>query len=218
MAGRSGWSRLTPAYRGRLERRGISRGAWESGADLRVARGHTPQRPRGAAPEPVTRAAVAGGRLDDAQQRILRAFRGPGWIPEGTSDDVRAALSQLRGQPSSWAGVRFVPAPRGEPWAMVVTPKGAVRRPDGTSAYDQVVLIPGGGGPGTAAREVLDLFTHPEAGGVPPKDPRWRGWTSESLDVAEPLGEASTGYGERSEVLVEIERLVAELDAEAAAG
>ena len=98
---------------------------------------------------------------------------------------------------------------------MVVTPKGARRRRDGSSPYDQVILIPGGGAPGTGAREVLDLFYHPESSGVLLSDPQWRGWTSDSVDVKEKKGsdevqEPSTGYDERPDVLDEIDRLIAE--------
>jgi hypothetical protein len=93
---------------------------------------------------------------------------------------------------------------------MIVTPKGANLRDDGTSPYDQVILIPGGGAPGTGAREVLDLFYHPESSGVVGNDPRWRGWTSGRVGVAEPLPEPTTGYGERSDVLRRIEELLEE--------
>jgi len=37
---RKNWDDLTPAYRGRLERRGITRSAYNSGASLQQARGH----------------------------------------------------------------------------------------------------------------------------------------------------------------------------------
>jgi hypothetical protein len=123
---RSGWTRLTTDYRRRLERRGITRAAWESGADLRSARGHAPTAPRGAAGYELTMRYLTGveSRTDDAQRR-LRTYnqrgRRPGWIPDGLSDDVVAALSQLRGTPADWSGVQLVPAPNGEPWAMVVS-------------------------------------------------------------------------------------------------
>ena len=93
---------------------------------------------------------------------------------------------------------------------MVVTPKRAVRHPDGTSPYDQVVLIPGGGAPGTGAREVLDLFSHPESAGVDPSDRRWQGWVSGNVRVAERLAEPSVGYGERADVMHQVEILLEE--------
>jgi hypothetical protein len=54
VAGRN-WDGLSPAYRKRLERAGITRRAYESGASLQKARGHesTPERPeRAREPEP----------------------------------------------------------------------------------------------------------------------------------------------------------------------
>jgi hypothetical protein len=123
---RTGWTRLTKDYRRRLEGRGISRQDWESGADLRAARGHAPRPPRGAADYEITMRYLTDVQSRaDAVQRTLREFntaaRRPGWIPGGLSDDIVAALSQLRGTPSRWAAVRFVPAPNLEPWAMIVT-------------------------------------------------------------------------------------------------
>lgn len=41
---RRDWERLTPTYQRRLERGGISRSQYESGARLSVARGHHPER------------------------------------------------------------------------------------------------------------------------------------------------------------------------------
>lgn len=124
-ARRRGWTRLTKDYRRRLEGRGITRERWEAGADLRSARGHAPRAPRGAADLDVTMRYLSGPRgRGPSEQRILREFnqlRRPGWIPAGMSDDVVAALSQLRSPPSRWSAVRFVPAPDGEPWAMIVS-------------------------------------------------------------------------------------------------
>lgn len=44
---RKGWSSLSPAYRARLEKAGISRSDYESGQSIQSARGHanTPERP-----------------------------------------------------------------------------------------------------------------------------------------------------------------------------
>lgn len=46
------WGRLTPAYRARLERRGITQGRYTAGEPLAVARGHavTPEHPGRAVP------------------------------------------------------------------------------------------------------------------------------------------------------------------------
>lgn len=123
---RKGWTKLSKPYRDRLERRGITRAGWESGADLRAARGHTPTPPRGAADYEITmRYLTSVEDRTPERQAALKAFNQegtrPGWIPGGLSDDVVAALSQLRGTPAAWSGVVLVPAPSGEPWAMVVS-------------------------------------------------------------------------------------------------
>jgi hypothetical protein len=55
MAGRrKSWESLTPKYRARLSRGGVTRGQYESGASLAKARGHgaTPEHPREAARHP----------------------------------------------------------------------------------------------------------------------------------------------------------------------
>ncbi|QRX91110.1 hypothetical protein [Streptomyces noursei] len=54
MASRREWSALSDGYRSRLERKGIDRAAYESGASLKSARGHreTPEHPRDAARRP----------------------------------------------------------------------------------------------------------------------------------------------------------------------
>ncbi|MFF0625677.1 hypothetical protein [Streptomyces sp. NPDC004296] len=54
MASRREWSALSDGYRARLERKGIDRAAYESGASLKSARGHreTPEHPRDAARRP----------------------------------------------------------------------------------------------------------------------------------------------------------------------
>lgn len=47
MAARRGWDSLSPGYRQRLERAGISQSDYEAGRSIRAARGHanTPERP-----------------------------------------------------------------------------------------------------------------------------------------------------------------------------
>ena len=54
MAKSRNWEALSPAYRSRLERGGISRSAYEAGASVSAARGHaaTPERPERAARNP----------------------------------------------------------------------------------------------------------------------------------------------------------------------
>lgn len=54
MAGRRSWDSLSPAYRARLSRGGVTRSKYESGASLARARGHgaTPEHPRDARKNP----------------------------------------------------------------------------------------------------------------------------------------------------------------------
>src|ERR1700722_16012146 len=54
MAGRKSWESLSPAYRTRLSRGGVTRGQYELGARLANARGHgaTPEHPEDAAKNP----------------------------------------------------------------------------------------------------------------------------------------------------------------------
>lgn len=51
---RKGWSSLSPEYRARLEKNGISKSDYESGASIQSARGHsrTPERPIGSTTNP----------------------------------------------------------------------------------------------------------------------------------------------------------------------
>jgi len=143
---RFGYRDLTPAYKKRLERSGISKNDWEMGADLRGARGHKPTPPKTAAPIELTQRVVRGEGTE-ADFRGLAEFTRPGWIPKEASVDVAAALSQLP-NPRSWDRVEFTPRADGEPWTMTVTPK---------RGYPITIEIPGGGGTGSGAREVLDI-------------------------------------------------------------
>jgi hypothetical protein len=51
---RKGWDSLSPSYRGRLERSGITQFGYESGQSIKKARGHsaTPERPSQAVKKP----------------------------------------------------------------------------------------------------------------------------------------------------------------------
>jgi hypothetical protein len=52
--------------------------------------------------------------------------------------------------PSKWESVDFVPRPDNQPWTMTVVLK---------RGYPVVIDIPGGGGPGTGARQILEIVT-----------------------------------------------------------
>lgn len=113
---RSGWSRLSPAYRKRLQGAGVDRKTWESGVDLRQARGHRPARavPRQATPEQVS------------QWYPTR----PQW-ERGLPEDLAAPMSVLR-PPSQWTYAEPIPYV-GDTWQFRVEYK------DGTH---QIVDIP----------------------------------------------------------------------------
>ena len=151
---RKAWDDLSPAYRARLERAGVTEATHRS-TDLRAARGHTPPPPAHAAPrEPTTR--YVQGTADTADRVALGVWRetmAPSWLPGPAfmSDDVAAALSYLP-PPSEWRSVTFTPAPEGQPWTMTVERRGG--------GYPLVIEIPAGG-----HTEVLDLMTvHPDDG------------------------------------------------------
>jgi hypothetical protein len=81
-------------------------------------------------------------------------FTRPPWIPEWITNEVAAILSQLP-DPSKWQGVTFEPQPDGAPWRMTVELK---------RGYPITIDIPGGGGPGSGAKEVLDLVADIQSG------------------------------------------------------
>lgn len=96
---RKGWESLSPGYRARMERAGVSRTAYESGASLRAARGHskTPERPtarisREQYPEYFTKRQRLIQELQAKKQRIF-----------GQSDkwDARKSADRIREKPAS---------------------------------------------------------------------------------------------------------------------
>jgi hypothetical protein len=162
---KKGWGKLSPAYRDRLKRQGITAQSYRTG-DLRGARGHKAKPPPYAAPAVATQH-VAIGQGTEAELSTLadwaRSSARPSWIPKTMGMDAAAALSQIDLNPEQWGHVRFEPRPDGAPWEMYVTPRGAPLRSDGTSVYDRHVTIPGGGSPHSfGAREILDWLTYNE--------------------------------------------------------
>lgn len=171
---RFGWRNLSPSYRDRLTRRGITQAQWELGADLRQARGHKDEiaktRPRSAAGKKLTERLVQGEATpaDIAAIQQWRDTQRPAWIPAGIRADVAAALSQLP-SPQRWTGVKMYPQGEGRPWTMEVTLKG--------NAYPVTVEIPGGGEELSGAWQVLDLLSQP------PSTPQWKNWSYDRLTV-----------------------------------
>lgn len=149
MSDRKAWKDLSPAYRARLERAGIT-ARTHGVANLTEARGHPSKPPAGAAPRELVERLVRGEALPEEFKKIRTEFTRPVWVPKSAPIDVQAALSRLP-NPKRWESVEFVPRDDGEPWTMIVKLKG--------NAYDREILIPGGGGPGTGARSVLEIVT-----------------------------------------------------------
>lgn len=171
MATRKAWNRLTPSYRRRLERQGITAQSHRT-ADLREKRGHKPRRPANAAPLEATRRMV-GEEATDQDRRDLREWRehAPAWLPDRyhMADDVAAALSQLR-PPSTWKQVRVVAKAQDEgPWTVTVW----YRR----SPYPQTVEIPNEAGP-----EVLDLLSRIGRADLGADPTTWEEWINRGRD------------------------------------
>jgi len=152
---RKRWKDLTPAYRRRLQRQGIT-GKTHRTADLRVFRGHVPRPPTGAAPTELTARTVAGEDSDQDRRELenWRATAAPAWLPGPVylGDDAAAALSQLRRGPSQWKRVTLTPTAvpadpmeTAAPWTMTV---------EYVRGYPQTILIPA-----ESAREVLDMLS-----------------------------------------------------------
>jgi hypothetical protein len=171
VARRTGWSRLSKTYRARLERNGVSRKAWEGGADLRSARGKGPRSPSHAAPAAITREAVRGDATFQAVRDELGTWRnqGPAWLPSRSwmGNDAAAALSQLTKGPSQWEHVTFTPR-SGGPWLMTV---------EYLRGYPQTIEVPGGSG----AQEIMKMLAHPDSVGIADLD-EWGGWIGDDRD------------------------------------
>jgi hypothetical protein len=160
------YAHLTPAYRRRLERGGITPANYRQ-LDQNIARGHRSTRVVGAIDEPTLRRVLTGGGTVDEVTKggLLSRFTWPSWVPSTVTNQgdgftyavdpvVAAALSRLP-DPRTWKTFHFEPAGDDEPWTMVVEVKGR-KKPKTT-------IIPGGGGAGTGAKQVLDIVTSLEA-------------------------------------------------------
>lgn len=103
MAQRKPWSQLKPDYRRRLESKGITQQQFESGADIRAARGHknTPERPTSFDPAKFPK--YAGQRtalINAVKQKKQELFGGKGrWDSEHADRAIRSkppTMAQLR--------------------------------------------------------------------------------------------------------------------------
>ena len=153
MAKARNWNSLTPAYKKRLERSGLTKSKYESGADLRAARGHalrgsqTLDKEQKALLDRAIRADATPQEINRLEKVLLR----PSWLPNSVKvrPEVLGALSKLP-NPKNWKHVYIVPAESG-PWTMTVYTKRGL--------YPNTIEIPGGGGAkGEAPREVIDAI------------------------------------------------------------
>lgn len=162
MARRKRWGELSEAYRRRLERQGITARTHQR-ADLNRARGHVSTRPVGAIDRATIERVLTGeGTVGEVTGTdLLARFTWPDWVPRTIDNQgdgftyavevpVAAALSQLP-DPRTWDHVAFSPRVADEPWEMVVYIK---RR-----TTPRRILIPGGGEPGSGAKQVLDIVS-----------------------------------------------------------
>lgn len=144
---RFGYRKLSKTYRARLERNGVDQAAWEMGADLKVARGHRYTTPLGSQLERTRQKVVRGDAMPDDIAALERVPR-PSWLPPGNYlPEVIATMGQLP-PPSNWKSITFDARSDGEPWTMTVERKRG--RP-------VTLEIPGGGGEGSGAREILEI-------------------------------------------------------------
>ncbi len=159
---RKAWKDLSPDYKARLKRQGITAKTHRT-ADLNTARGHRSTRVVGAIDESTLRRVVSGqGTLGEVTGTdLLARFTWPAWVPHYVDNQqdgftyavdpvVAAALSRLP-DPRTGQGVEFLPAGADQPWTMVVEIKGRKKKRE--------TLIPGGGGAGSGAKQVLDILT-----------------------------------------------------------
>ena len=153
MAKARNWNSLTPAYKKRLERSGLNKSKYESGADLRAARGHAPRgsqildKEQKALLDRAIRAEATPQEINRLEKILLR----PSWLPNSVKvrPEVLGALSKLP-NPKNWKHVYIVPAESG-PWTMTVYTKRGL--------YPNTIEIPGGGGAkGEAPREVIEAM------------------------------------------------------------
>lgn len=154
---RKPWKDLSPDYKKRLQRNGIT--ARNHGvANLIVARGHQPYRPTGSIDPAFIDTFLREPPPLEQLRTLGEKFTRPSWIPDYVAVDAAAALSQLP-SPDKWESVELTPRDDGQAWTMIVHLKHG--------AYDREILIPGGGGPGTGARDVLQLLTDLQIGNTP---------------------------------------------------
>lgn len=157
---RKAWKDLSPAYRRRLEARGVTSHT-HAVADLTEARGHPSPAPPGAVDKRLIDRLMEGEGTTEEFDRLETMFTWPSWVPRRISTtryggtepvfvEVAAALSRLP-NPRTWDHTEVTPRGEGEPWDLTVYFKG--------NRHPRTVLVPGGGQEFSGARQVLGILT-----------------------------------------------------------
>lgn len=101
---RKGWNSLSPSYRARIEKAGLTQADYEAGASLTKARGHsqTPERPRSYDPQKYQKYNTERNKLiAKVEQRKQELFGDKARWNKGKSDRV------IREKPPSLAQMRW---------------------------------------------------------------------------------------------------------------
>lgn len=120
------WDQLSPTYRKRLEKAGLTKTSFEAGASIKKGRGHekTPERPIGYNPKKYPQYSQTRGNLEKQLQQKKEQIFGdrPRW-------DAIKSLKHIRQKPPTMAQLR---------WALAASPEdleNAVREDYETHSY-----------------------------------------------------------------------------------
>lgn len=102
---RKGWDALSPGYRARIERSGMTRGEYEAGQSLQKARGHaaTPERPKQFDAQKYPRYAAERAKLARELERKKEQMFGQS--PKWNAEKSRRHMTE---KPPSLAKMRWV--------------------------------------------------------------------------------------------------------------
>jgi len=95
---RKGWDALSPAYKQRLERAGLTQRAYESGGSIQKARGHaeTPERPKDSAKFPRYHAERLKLNKSLAQRKQWLFGSSPKWNPGRVLADMNKKTPPIK--------------------------------------------------------------------------------------------------------------------------
>jgi len=101
---RKGWQSLSPEYRQRLEKGGVSRSDYEAGGSIQKARGHgeTPEKPRSYDPAKYQKYHTERTRLEAQLEGRKRQLYG-----NSARWDASSSARNIRNYPASLAQIRW---------------------------------------------------------------------------------------------------------------